>query len=113
MIDTNIIKEIVTIVGSVATVAFASILGLKKTIRVWEKDGLEIEKSRTEESLIKSLRSELERMAHQNQKLLEQLSFLHNQINELHQSVSVLRNENDILHKQLNKLRSDFADSQI
>lgn len=113
MIDSNIIKDLATIVGTVATVAFASILGLKKTIRVWEKDGLEIEKSRTEESLIKSLRSEIERMTQQNQKLLEQLSHLHSQINELHTSVSVLRSENDLLQKQLNKLKRDFTDSQI
>ena len=112
MVDSNIIKELTTILGTIVTVTFVSILGLKKTIRMWEKDGLEIEKSRTEESLIKTLRVELERMNDQNQKLITQLSSLHTQINELHTSISILRNENDILHKQINRLSKDFVDSQ-
>lgn len=97
-------KEIGAIIGGVITGAVASVLGSRKLVRKWEKDGLEIQKTNAEESLIKSLRDESERMASQNKKLMEQLSALQLQIGELHSSITKLRLENETLTHQIFQL---------
>ena len=108
MFDAAILKELATIIGSIVAAAIASVLGLRRMVRHWEKDGLEIEKTNAEESLIKSLRTESERMASQNQRLMEQLTTLQLQIGELHHSINRLRSENDTLHQQITQLHREI-----
>jgi peptidoglycan hydrolase CwlO-like protein len=108
MIDASTIKEIVTVAGSVAAASVAAVLGLRKSFKHWEKDGLEIERSGAEEVLIKSLRQETERLATQNQKLMEQLLSLQLQLGNLHQSITKLRTENDHLNTQIKQLKAEL-----
>jgi len=108
MIDASLVREVVTIAGSVAAAAVAAVLGLRKSFKHWEKDGLEIQRTGAEEALIKSLREETERMANQNQKLLEQLLSLQLQLSDLHQSINKLRLENDSLNTQIKQLKSEL-----
>lgn len=107
MIDNNY-TDIGTVFLSVVFGMVSILLGLKRLIKHWEKEGLEIEKINTEESLIKSLRTESERMSSQNQRLMDQLLTLQLQIGELHQSISRLRSENDNLHRQIESLNNDM-----
>lgn len=108
MIDVNNYQNVLTVFGGAAASFLSVIYGLRKMIRHWEKEGLEIQKINTEESLIKSLRSESERMALQNQRLMEQLSSLQLQIGELHQAITKLRSENDALHRQIETLNQEI-----
>lgn len=110
MIDAATIKDLATIVGTIAAGAIASVLGLRRLVKHWEKEGLEIERVNAEGSLIKSLRAESERMATQNQKLMEHLVALQTQISELHMSINKLRSENDILHQQVSQLHQEIND---
>lgn len=109
MVDLVNIKELGAVAGALVAGAVASVVGMRKVSRGWEKDGLEIQKSNAEESLIKSLREESERMANQNQKLMDQLSALQLQIGELHQSINKLRLENDSLHRQIAQLNTEIG----
>lgn len=110
MFDAGTLTDIATIVGSIITGAIASVLGFRKMLRHWEREGLEIERSNAEESLIKSLRVESERMAQQNQRLMDQLATLQMQIGELHTSINRLRTENDTLHRQITDLHKEISE---
>jgi len=110
MFDSEIAKELATIVGTIVAGAITSVIGLRKLARHWEKDGLEIEKVNAEESLIKTLRVESERMSKQNQNLMNQLVELQTQIGELHNSINRLRSENDVLHLQISNLNTEIND---
>lgn len=110
MVDAGTLKELATVIGAIIVGAVTSVVGLRKMVRHWEKEGLEIEKVNAEESLIKSLRQESERMAGQNQRLMEQLTTLQLQIGELHQSINRLRTENDTLHQQIAQLHREISE---
>ena len=110
MIDIVILKEILSILGTIAATATGSILIAKKLLLQWEKSGLEFKKTNAEESIIRTLRIESERMFDQNQKLMENLLSLQLQLGELHTSIGKLKLENDQLHVQIKKLTTELKD---
>lgn len=110
MIDLNTVKEILSVFLTIAATAIGSIMGIKKLMLQWEKSGLEFQKTNAEESIIKTLRLESERMFGQNQKLMEQLLSLQLQLGELHTSIGKLKIENDQLYIQIRKLTMEIQD---
>lgn len=110
MVDMDTIKEILSILATIAVTAAGSILAVKRLLLQWERNGLELRKTNAEESIITTLRVESERMFEQNQKLMEQLLSLQLQLGELHTSIGKLKLENDQLHIQINKLTIELKD---
>ncbi len=92
-------------------------IGLQKLMKFTASNNAGIEHAKADESLVKGLRVELERLGQQNGKLAESLNTLQNKITQLNTEVGQLRGENTRqsreitdLHAENSRLREQIAD---
>jgi chromosome segregation ATPase len=113
MTDFNSIKEIA---GWVTAALVGGAIGIQKLMHFTASNNAGIEHARADESLVKGLRTELERLGKQNTTLAQTLNDLQVKITTLNTEVGELRGENTRqgrelvdLHRENSRLREEIA----
>jgi chromosome segregation ATPase len=116
-VDFEAIKEAA---GWVTAALFGGAVGLQRLMRFTANNNAGIEHAKADESLVKGLRVELERLGEQNGKLAESLNSLQSKIMQLNTEVGKLQGENTRqareitdLHEENSRLRDQIATLQV
>jgi septal ring factor EnvC (AmiA/AmiB activator) len=93
--------------GWVTAAVLGGFVGIKKLMRFTAASDASIEHARADESLVKGLRTELERLSGQNGRLADALNLLQNDVTDLLKQVGRLKAENDRQAHEIIDLRGD------
>lgn len=102
--DFETIKEAA---GWAAAAVMGGFIGIRKVMRFTAANDASIEHARADESLVKGLRTELERLSGQNGRLADALNELQNNVTVLLKQVGGLQVENARQARELLDLRSE------
>lgn len=99
-------ETIIQVFGTIAMAAIVVMLGIQKILKHWQTTD-------AENSIIKIMHNELERMSHQNTALSVELGRLHNEVIALNQQLQMLTVENQRLQTEVVALTNEVSSFKL